>query len=246
MPRGPRTRTRTDTAQQQAPAPPGPSGWPASPAATRVTRSRWRDPRLAVGVGIVAVCTLVGARLLGGATDTVEVWAARGTLVAGQPLQAGDVTVREVRFLDRASADRYLPVQDRLPDGVTLGRAVGAGELLPRAALAAGPTGSLTELPLSVPAEAVPATVRVGSLVDVWVTPDRSATSAGRARDGSGPRSTRVLRDVRVVAAPRAGDALGPTATRQVIVGVGTEEEPALPTTIASLAGGTVLITVRR
>src|SRR4051812_4756282 len=45
----------------------------ASPAATRASRSRWRDPRLVVGVAVVAVCGLLGARFLGGADDTVAV-----------------------------------------------------------------------------------------------------------------------------------------------------------------------------
>ena len=36
---------------------------PASPTAVRARHSRWRDPRLVVGVAVVAACTLLGARL---------------------------------------------------------------------------------------------------------------------------------------------------------------------------------------
>ena len=51
---------------------------------------------------------------------------------------------------------------------------------------------------------------------------------------------------MRVVSAPRTGTSLGPTATRQVIVGVGEDQQARLPTSLAALAGGTVLLTVRR
>ncbi len=191
---------------------------------------------------MVAACTLLGARLLAGADDTVAVWAARAALGEGQQVGTADLVARRVRFVDQRDADRYLPASGDLPEGVTLARAVGSGELLPRAALGTRVAGALTDLPLSVGTEAVPATVRVGSTVDVWVTPDRAAQSSG----GRGRRATLVLDDVRVVSAPRAGGSLGPAATRQVIVGVGEDQQDQLPTSIAALAGGTVLLTVRR
>ena len=136
-----------------------------------------------VGVAVVAACTLLGARLLAGADDTVAVWAAGASLGEGQQVGTADLVARRVRFVDQRDADRYLPASGALPEGVTLARAVGAGELLPRAALGARAAGTLTDLPLSVGTEAVPATVRVGSTVDVWVTADRAppAPPAGPA-----------------------------------------------------------------
>jgi hypothetical protein len=203
-----------------------------------------------VGIAVIAVCALLGARLLDASDDTVPVWAARGSLAEGQPLTAADVTRRQVRFADRADADRYLSAESALPDGTVLARAVGAGELLPRAAVGPAGTGDLTEVPLSVGTEAVPATVRVGSVVDVWVTPDGTLTDAGSATGGAPggpvPRSTLVFDDVAVVSAPRTGTSLGPAATRQVIVGVGGEQLSRLPRALAALAGGTVVLTAPR
>ncbi len=212
-----------------------------SPPAERPRRSRWRDPRLVVGLAVVAVCALLGARFLGGASDTVPVWAVRSTLQEGQPVGAADVVRREVRFADQADADRYVAADADLPAGSTLRRAVGAGELLPRGALGSPGAASRTEVPLSVDTEAVPSTVRVGSTVDVWVTPDRAAD----AKPGTG-RSTLVFDDVAVVSTPESGTSLGPTATRQVIVGVGEDQEGRLPTSIAALSSGTVVLTVQR
>lgn len=220
---------------------------PVSPAATRSVRSRWRDPRLVLGVALVATCALLGARLLASADDTVGVWTARSTLDAGRLVTGADVVRREVRFADQRAADRYLSAEEALPAGTSLARTVGEGELLPRAALAAGGGARLTEVPLSVETESVPATVRVGTLVDVWVTPDLAVSGAGAAAEGSrAARSTLVFDDVSVVSAPHPGSSLGPTATRQVIVGVAPDQEARLPTSLAALARGSVVLTAQR
>jgi hypothetical protein len=213
-----------------------------SPAATRAGR-RWRDPRLAFGIALVAVCALLGGRLLGHADDTVSVWAARVPLQAGQRLAAGDLAVRHVRFADQVDANRYLSAQQPLGPGTVLARPVGTGELLPRAALGAGEAGALTDVPLSVDSDRVPATVRVGSTVDVWATPDRSAATA---RTAGRTRAALVFHDVPVRSLPGSATSLGPTATRQVIVGVDTAQAEHLPTALAALAGGTVVVTARR
>ena len=242
---------RAATGTAGPPRPPGPS----SPEARRESRARWRDPRLAVGVAVVALCALLGGRLLRGADATVAVWSARSPLAADQRITDRDLVARRIRFADQADADHYLSADRALPDATTLDRPVGAGELVPRAALAAAPASALTEVPISVGTEAVAATVHVGSTVDVWVTPDGSRSGAGSGADaGSGerraggrpPRATLVLHDVSVLSLPPTRDSLGPTATRTVVVGVGPDQQDDLPTTIAALSSGTRLLTSRR
>jgi hypothetical protein len=215
----------------------------ASPPASRLPQARWRDPRLVVGIAIVALSVLLGARLLGSADDSVGVWATRTELSAGQQLAAGDLVRRQVRFADGSDADRYLSADAAVPAGSALVRDVGAGELLPRGALGVVAGEPLVEVPLSVGTDAVPVTVRVGSVVDVWVTTDPTEAQAARGRP---QESTLVFDDVRIVAAPRSGAALGPSATRQVIVGVGADQQGRLPAAIAAVSRGIVLITRRR
>jgi hypothetical protein len=216
---------------------------PGSPPATRHRARFWTDPRLAVGVALVAVSALLGATLLGGADATVGVWAARVALTDGQPLSAEDLVRREVRFADQADADRYVSADAAPPAGTVLARDVGAGELVPRAALGAPDRAAVVEVPLSVPADAVPATLRPGSVVDVWVTPDPALTSG--TAGGEGAESALVLGRVPVLSVARAGGALGPSASRQVIVGVEPGQEDALPAALAQLARGSVVL-VRR
>lgn len=215
-------------------------GLPTSPPAARARRATWRDPRVVIGVAVVSVSVLVGGLLFAGADDAVSVWAARSPLRAGQPVTGDDLVPTETRFADAASADRYISAAEPPPDGATLSRDVGAGELLPRDAVVGSKDTAMTEVPLSVATDAVPATISTGSAVDVWVTTDPDSALTQRA----GRRPARlVLDDVVVVSAARAGSSLGPTATRQVIVGLTADQADGLPQSLAALQSGTIVLT---
>ena len=195
----------------------------------------WRDPRLWLGVALVAASVLVGARVLGGADDTVEVWSAGADLAAGQPVTEGDLVARRVRFGEAADGERYLRVGDQLPDDATLSRAVGAGELVPAGALGAAEEG-LTEVPIWAPAEVIPASIEPGSVVDVWVTP---TPGTGNLAKGS----VLVLDDVAVVALPRGEDSFGPGGNRQVLVGVPDGSAPEVGQALAAAKDDRIVIT---
>ena len=206
------------------------------PEARRHLSSTWRDPRLAIGIVLVAASVLLGATLLGDADDTVAVWAAKDDLGAGTVLTTSDLVRREVSFSDSADANRYVPAASAIGADQTLTRDVGAGELLPRAALGGAGTEPLVEVPIAATADAIPSTVGVGSTVDVWVTP-RSAQG-----EPAGD-SLLVFDDVTVVAAPRSGTALGPSATRQLIIGVPGGSEDDLSKVLGQTAAGEILVT---
>jgi hypothetical protein len=141
----------------------------ASPPAARGRRSSWRDPRLAVGLLLVFGSVLAGARVLAGADDTVAVLAAGTPLAAGERVEDGDLTAVRVRFASESDADRYLPGDAAPPEGAVLLRPVGAGELVPRAAVGGLAGEALAELPLALDPGRVPTGVRPGTRVDVWV-----------------------------------------------------------------------------
>lgn len=210
-----------------------------SPSARRHRSPTWRDPRLAIGVVIVAVSVLLGAKLLGDADDMVAVWAARDNLHAGGILTAQDLVRREVRFADTAAANRYVSADSSLPARATLTRDVGAGEMLPRAALGDAGDQTLVEVPVAAAADSIPATVDVGASVDVWITPK---TAQGEPADGA----IRVFDDVRVVGAPQRGSALGPSATRQIIIGVPQEKQDDVALFLAQSVTGQITVTKQR
>ncbi|NYG56672.1 hypothetical protein [Nocardioides perillae] len=214
------------------PAPAGGVGAPA--AATRASAPGWRDPRLWVGVVLVAGCVLLGARVVGGADRTVQVWATAVDLGAGDTLAPDDLVARRVRFAEEAELARYLRADEPLPADLGVLRPVGAGELLPRAALGDTSTAGVVEVPLSVAPGAVPASVVQGSVVDVYV--------AGVGTEPGAPARL-VLDDVVVVDAPAVSEGFGSTGERQVVLAVGEDQADQLARALGAAAGGAVTIT---
>lgn len=206
------------------------------PRATRSRRPGWRNPRLLLGVVLVAGSIVLGARLLTAADDTVGVWAVTRDLPAGAALDQDDLERRRVRFTDHATADGYLAAGEEVPAGATLNRPVSGGELLPRAAFATTSGPDLVEIPISVLSDDLPATVRQGSVVDVWVAPKVSAVGAVKVK------AARVLSDVVVVAVPRSSEGFAPQATRQVIVGVPAAGADDLATALGGMSDGRVVV----
>lgn len=203
------------------------------PPAQRGRRGGWRDLRVLAGVALMALAVLVGSWTVASADDTVPVVAARHDLRPGAVVRPGDLELRRVRFADADARTRYLRSTAEVPAGAVASRAVGAGELVPRAALGhADDAGPRLEVPLSVGVDDVPVTVATGSVVDVWVLPD---SGPGHAR--------RVLSGVTVLRLAGAGDSLAPRATRQVVIGLPGNGGPALEEALGRIAGGRVLLT---
>lgn len=137
-------------------------------------RLRGRDPRLIVGIVLVAFSTLLGIRLLQSAGDRTSVWQVTRDLAAGTELTASDV--RPVAVHLASAADRYAVARGAPPSGQRLAVEVRAGELLPTAALAtAQPRRRIT---VAVDTDRLPAGLRPGQLVDAYVTPKDEAQPA--------------------------------------------------------------------
>lgn len=201
-----------------------------APAAARSVRPAWRDTRLWVGVALVAASITLGARVMASADDLTRVWAVRSDLPAGAAVDRDDLVAAAVR-LDDAAAAHYLPVTDPLPEAAHLVRAVGAGELLPAAALGAAADGLVT-VPLSVPSGAVPPSLAPGAVVDVWV-----------ASGDRGEAAEPVLDDVVVREVPAADEMLGAGGERQVVVGVPADARDGVGRVLAAARDGRVSIT---
>jgi hypothetical protein len=178
-----------------------------APPAVRAASPGWRDPRLWIGVAILAVSVIAGARLIGSADDSVTVWAVASDLGAGDTVAAEDLTARRVRFVDAGDLDRYFPVDEELPADLRLQRGVGEGELLPRSAVSTSGATDAMELPVAVENTRVPPGVQSGWVVDVYVVEQRS--------DGRP-----VLTGVTVLEAPPADESFAVSGQRQVVLGV--------------------------
>lgn len=210
--------------------------------AQRVRRPGWRDPRLWIGVVLVAGSVVAGSRLLAAADDTVQVWTAASDLGAGARLTEDDLVAARVRFADEDTRAGYYAVDDQLPADLELVHGVTAGELLPRAAVGQAGESGLVEVPIAVEPEQVPPSVTAGAVVDVYVVaapdPEADATASG---PGDGP----ALAGVTVVDAPPLAESFGTSGRRQLVLAV--PEAAAAP--FFALLGGhdtAVLAVVRR
>lgn len=145
-------------------------------AVRRLRRPTWRDPRLGVGVLLVAASVALGTWAVRDAADTVEVYATREAVTPGQSLDASALVVQEVRL--GAQESLYLRADADLPEGAVAVRTVGAGELVPRSAL--GLSDDVDARPVVVPLDAsVPADLAAGSVVDLWLAPPPPVSGLG-------------------------------------------------------------------
>jgi hypothetical protein len=207
-----------------------------APSATRLRRPGWRDPRLLAGVAMVAASVALGAWVVRSAQGTVPVYAARRAIVAGDEVRTSDLAVVQVRGVD---LDRYVPA-DRPFDDVVAVRTIGAGELVPREAV--GDAADVQVRSVAVPLAHAPGKdVRVGAVVDLWLTPaqpesrEPSDPQAADSQDAA-PHQLAAGLTVAEVSSPGGAFSVGGDATVHVLVPTG-----ALARVLGALAsGGTV------
>lgn len=123
------------------------------------------DPRLAIGVALTAASVGGVWAVVGHATRGDTVYAAKHTIVAGDPVTPGDLVPVRVRMSD--TTDRYV-TPERLPaSGAEASGTVLAGELVPRSAVTTTPSGEHGRVVLAV-AGPLASAIKPGRIVAVW------------------------------------------------------------------------------
>ena len=152
----------------------------ASPRAARLAAPRWLDARLALGVLLVALSIIAGARVFAAADNTTAVYVAAHDLVPGQHLGGDDFAVGHVRL--PAQAGLYIAASAAPPVGYVVTRFVGARELVPVAALGATGTASHSRF-VTVPVQSghLADELARGDLVDVYLTTKAASGEAAPA-----------------------------------------------------------------
>ena len=143
----------------------------------RLPRARWLDARLLLGLLLVLVSVVVGAKVFAEADERVAVWAVTRDLGADSTLAEDDLVSRSVR-LDQA-AGRYVSADEPL-EGLVLRRPVGKDELLPVAAL--GEAGAVDQRRVVIEVDRFTAAgLDKGRVVDVYSVRE-SASNAEPAK----------------------------------------------------------------
>ncbi len=163
-----------------------------------IARSRprpfWSDVRFLLGI-VLIVASVAGVWLVvSAARQTVPVFAAARTIVPGEVVSAADLEVVEVA-LGRVGEAYATP--GSLDQDAVATRTIAAGELVPSDAVGDARRAATTSVVMRSATD-VPASVRAGTVVDVWVAPPlergvfdaprilvAGATVASTARDES-------------------------------------------------------------
>jgi len=215
---------------------------PGSPPAARLGSPRWLDGRLVLGVLLVLVSVLVGAKVLASADRSQQVWTATRDLALGTVLTAGDLELGRVRLFGGAD---YVLGSEAEPVGQVLRRGVGSHELLPSRSLSPASLVAFREISVPVPPGHLPADLAHGEQVDVYVTPaDKGAQRAPAVR-GSDPLAPRqVLSGVLVASTVPPGGLASSGADQPVVLSVSPDQ--VLPLVQAMALGRVDLVRVPR
>jgi len=151
-----------------------------TPSAKRLQKPSWRDSRLLVGIIVVLLATALGAKVVAAADDRVPMYAAAQTLKPGDRLTTDNLKRVDVQLGDAGAV--YLSATAALaPDRFAV-RQVPQGELVPMDAI--GNQADVSVQPVTVVVDANSATsLRVGSVVDVWVSERDASTTQERYLD---------------------------------------------------------------
>ena len=188
-------------------------------------RAFWGDARFFLGVLLVAASVVGVWLVVSAARETKPVYAAATTIVPGQPIAAGDLTVVDVALGPLAGT--YLTADD-LEDGAVATRTIEAGELVPAASVGDRDAARTTSVVVRSAVD-VPASVEAGTVVEVWSAPllERGAYDAPRV----------LVADATVVSVTRDDSVIGGAAAALELVIPRAD----VPAALAAIAGEAAL-----
>ena len=172
-----------------------------TPVAKRLQRPSWRDSRLLIGVVLVLLATTLGAKVIASADDDVPMYVAARALKPGDALSGDNLVRVDVRLGERVG--RYLGATAGVPAGRFALRTVPEGELVPLTAIGVQSDVDFQSVTVKVDATSV-ASLAVGSVVDVWVSPRDPASTQTRYLE-----AVRAIPGVSVAGVPAAGGSFG-------------------------------------
>ncbi|WP_084077115.1 SAF domain-containing protein [Demequina sp. NBRC 110057] len=199
----------------------------AGPIVGRLRRPTWRDPRLLIGVALIALSVVAVSLIVRSSDATAPFYAARDTLPPGTVVSADDLVVAHVRV----SAEDYVAADGEPPVGAVVTRTVGEGELVPASALTAEGDAEVRAVAVTT-ALPLDGGIGTGSVVDVWLT----------TLDDAGQATTVALGEQLVVTAVEEAEGAFAVAGDQVVhVAVPRDDVAAFLQAIASGGDVTVL-----
>lgn len=139
---------------------------------SRLRTPGWRDPKLLIGIVLVALAVTGVVGLVQSSDQRQGYWTAQRDLQPGATVTAEDFTVVRANLSDIEG--QYWSSEEQLPDEFYVSATMMQGELLARRQLTASDPHGRQQVGLQVSAN-MPASIRSGTRVDVWVSnPDEA------------------------------------------------------------------------
>lgn len=144
-------------------------------ATLRLRKPGWRDPRLLIGLGLLALGIGSGSIVVNSANKTVPVYTLAATLPAGVELTPDALAIEQVRVpdLDATYLTPQIADSEWWQAQPRMGRQVGQGELLPLSALTTTADQELRPVPITAAGEQ--SGLQIGSSVDLWHVSDANS-----------------------------------------------------------------------
>lgn len=194
----------------------------------RLRRPTWRDPRLGVGVLLVAASVALGSWAVARADRTTDVLVAVEALAPGDRLADAELRAQAVR--PDGLGDTYLAADAELAADAVATRVVGPGELVPAAAVGRAADVELRPVVVAM-AGTPPSGVVKGAVVDLWVT---EASGPGQVADAE-PEPPRLLAERLTVSDLLEADTLFAAAGGSAVQVLVPRAD--LPAVLAAIAG---------
>ncbi len=138
------------------------------PTAQRLQRPSWRNTRLLVGVVLILLGTVLGAKVVASADDTVPMYAASAAIRPGDHLTSDNLRRVDVQL--GAESARYLSARTVVADDSYALRDIPEGELVPVGAVGGRSAVSVQAVTVEVDANSARG-LPANATVDVWVSP---------------------------------------------------------------------------
>lgn len=138
--------------------------------ARRIRPPGWRDPRLLIGLLLVALSVTGVVALVQTIDERQGYWAASTDIVPGAQVTAEDFHIVQASISE--SAEHYWKADKQLPPEFLVSSTILQGELLTQRQVAESDPDGRQQVGVRV-SEDMPASVTIGSRVDVWVAAAR-------------------------------------------------------------------------
>ncbi|GAA4474261.1 flagellar protein FlgA [Enteractinococcus fodinae] len=138
--------------------------------ARRIRPPGWRDPRLLIGLLLVALSVTGVVALVQSIDERQGYWAASTDIVPGAQVTAEDFHIVQASISE--SAEHYWEADTELPPEFLVSSTILQGELLTQRQVAQSDPDGRQQVGVRV-SEDMPASVTIGSRVDVWVAAAR-------------------------------------------------------------------------